>query len=99
MLYARIKGRPSTSSPIIANWPFWKRKPELRVAVKLKSVSVQCRTERTFSRWNALICFVFSGCLTVERSSRAAREAAKNPCDDGGFSGGPTVMLEIVNEV
>jgi hypothetical protein len=26
-----------------------KRNPELRVAVKLNSVSVQCRTERTFS--------------------------------------------------
>jgi hypothetical protein len=32
----------------------------LRVAVKLKSVSVQCRTERTFSLWNALMCFSFS---------------------------------------
>ena len=43
----------------MANWPFWNRKPELRVAVKLKSVSVQCRTERTFSRWNALMGLVF----------------------------------------
>jgi hypothetical protein len=25
------------------------------------------------------MCFVFSGCLTVERSSYAAREAAKTP--------------------
>jgi hypothetical protein len=30
------------------------------VARKLKSVSVQCRTERTFSLWNALIVFRFS---------------------------------------
>ena len=50
----------AASSPIMANCPFWNRKPELRVAVKLKSVSVQCQTERTFSLWNALMGFRFS---------------------------------------
>ena len=49
MIGLEVEGRPSTSRPIMANCPFWNRKPELRVAVKLKSVSVQCRTERTFS--------------------------------------------------
>src|SRR4051812_19030179 len=39
----------------MANWPFWKRKPELRVAVKENSVSVQCLTDRTFSLLNALM--------------------------------------------
>ena len=44
--YARISGLRvpsscSTSSPIITNWPFSKRKPSSRLVVKLKYASVQ----------------------------------------------------------
>jgi hypothetical protein len=52
----------------------------LRVAVKLKSVSVQCRTERTFSLWNALMCFGFSGGLGVEQLGCSVLDAVKKPC-------------------
>jgi hypothetical protein len=47
------------------------------VAVKLKSVSVQCRTERTFSLWKALMSFDFSRCQDVEQSSCWGLKPAK----------------------
>src|SRR3954467_14921157 len=61
----------------IANCPFWKRKPELRVARKLKSVSVQCQTERTFSLWNALMVFRFSVRRLCETIACSMFEAQK----------------------
>src|ERR1700723_4320941 len=85
MLEARKSGRPSISRPIIANCPLRNRKPELRVAVKLKSVSVQCRTERTFSRWKALMSFGFSACCNVEGLRVAEAANRQNPRNTRGF--------------
>jgi hypothetical protein len=42
-------------------------------------VSVQCRTERTFSRWKALMGFDFSDWLAIEQTGRLAEERRKTP--------------------
>ena len=41
MLYARMSGLPSTTSPTITKWPLSKRNAGSRVVVKLKSVAFQ----------------------------------------------------------
>jgi len=43
MLYGAQQRRPSTSGPIIGELSVEKSKAGIAVAVKLKSVSVQCR--------------------------------------------------------
>src|SRR5690348_15932801 len=61
----------------MTNWPFSNLRLGLRVAVKLKSVSVQCRTESTVSFVNATMpWFPIVDSEAVRRLALSKRQAA-----------------------
>src|SRR5580700_4335533 len=59
----------------MVNWPFWKRNEESRVAVKLKRLSVQWRTERMRSQLRLLIVSAFE---VVRRGTRPIGGASEH---------------------